>query len=460
MSIDMYLGQARSQAASVKSVCNQLSQGYRSLLQSNQQFIGTVELSSKAYDSAKAFFSAVIQPLVQGAEVGAEMTAEACQKFVDQYTSEVDSIDLKSDQLERRIQQVNQSIQNMQHINNNLPSLPLGTNPLKQINQRIIESLETTKRDLEKKLEKLLAFNASSPAIFSEVNAFYGTLAQGLQQANTSFNPSTGTFSIPKGKALDWTKSVNERFVKNEIDKLMKKTKLTKDDLVKLIQIAEQNPNQEMPKSFWDIVSKSWNDISENVKDGTPLDFAALMLETSGNVTLKLGGWYNYITGIKGTNFVIVNPRVAAVTSKMFSQGNLLIGGAKYGLPALGGVLDFVGQVSEGEDVGDAAVKAVAHVGIGLASGKAGAAVGAAIGTAIPIPVVGTVAGAVVGFAAGVVIGAVGSWAFDSLYDNKEKIWEGAKELGGSIKNGVEKIGENIGQAVGGFFGNLGSAFG
>ncbi|MFD2386240.1 MDR/zinc-dependent alcohol dehydrogenase-like family protein [Enterococcus rivorum] len=210
MSIDMYLGQARSQAASVKSVCNQLSQGYSSLLQSNQQFIGTGELSSKAYDSAKAFFSAVIQPLVQGAEVGAEMTAEACQKFVDQYTSEVDSIDLKSDQLERRIQQVNQSIQNIQHINNSLPSLPLGTNPLKQINQRIIESLETTKRDLEKKLEKLLAFNATSPAIFSEVNAFYGTLAQGLQQANTSFNPSTGTFTLPQN--LSWRNTVNEKW--------------------------------------------------------------------------------------------------------------------------------------------------------------------------------------------------------------------------------------------------------
>lgn len=130
MSIDMYLGQARSQASSVKSTCNQLAQGYSSLMQSNQQFIGAGELSSKGYDSAKEFFSAVIQPLIQGAEIGAEMTADACQKFVDQYISDVDSIDLKSDELERRIQQINTSIMNMESINRSLPKLPTGTNPL------------------------------------------------------------------------------------------------------------------------------------------------------------------------------------------------------------------------------------------------------------------------------------------------------------------------------------------
>lgn len=212
MSIDMYLGQARSQASSVKNVCNELSKGYNSLLKSNQQFIGAVELSSKGYDSAKELFSAVIQPLVQGADVGAEMTAAACQKFVDQYVSEVDSVDLKSDELQSKIQQLNTAIRNIETIDRNLPSLPIGTDSLKQINRRIINSLETTKRDIEKKLEDLMAFNSSSPAIFSEVNAFYSSLSQGLVQVNNSFNPSTGTFTIPKGKALDWTKTVKELY--------------------------------------------------------------------------------------------------------------------------------------------------------------------------------------------------------------------------------------------------------
>lgn len=131
----MYLGQARQQASSVKSACNQLAQGYQSLLQRNQQFIGAGELSSKGYDSAKAFFEAVIQPLIRGAEVGAEMTAAACQKFVDQYVSEVDSIDLKSDNLERRIQQINTSIQHIESIDRSMPALHGGVDTLKQVNR-------------------------------------------------------------------------------------------------------------------------------------------------------------------------------------------------------------------------------------------------------------------------------------------------------------------------------------
>lgn len=461
MSIDMYLGQARSQASSVKSACNQLAQGYSSLLQSNQQFIGAGELSSKGYDSAKEFFSAVIQPLVQGAEVGAEMTADACQKFVDQYTSDVDSIDLRSDELERRIQQINTSILNMESINRNLPKLPTGTNPLEQANQRIINSLETTKRDLEKKLEKLLAFNDSSPAIFSEVNAFYSTLSQGLQQANSSFDPASGTFSIPMGKDLDWAKAATTKFNQRELDKLIAKPKLTKDDLTKLIELAASNPDKEMPKSFWDKVSEIWNEISDNATDGAPLDFAALILETSGNATMRLGGWYNYITATaRGSNFIILNPSVAEVTSKMASQGKLLTGVGKYGIPILGGVIDFTSQMIQGEDVGDALAKTAGHLAVGWAAGETGAAIGAAIGTAIPIPGVGTAVGAAVGFVAGVAIGAVGSWAFDTLYDNKEKIWNDAKKLGNSIKDGVKKLGEGIGDAVDGFFGSLGSAFG
>lgn len=461
MSIDMYLGQARSQASSVKSACSQLAQGYTSLMQSNQQFMSAGELSSKGYDSAKEFFAAVIQPLVQGAEVGADMTAEACQKFVDQYTSEVDSIDLKSDDLERRIRQINTSILNMESINRGLPKLPTGTNPLEQANRRIIESLETTKRDLEQKLEKLMTFNGTSPAIFDGVNSFYSTLSQGLQQANSGFNPATRTFSVPKGKALDWAKGVTEQFNQREIDKIIAKPKLTKDDLAKLIELAGNNPDKEMPKSFWDKVSEAWNEISGNATDGAPLDFAGLILETSGNATMRLGGWYNYITAaIRGGNFIIVDPRVSQVTSKIISQGKHLASAGKYGIPLLGGIFDFTSQMIQGENIGDATVKTAGHLAIGWAAGETGAAIGAAIGTAIPIPVVGTAAGAVIGFVAGIGIGAVGSWAFDKLYDNKEKIWNDAKELGNSIKTGVEKLGEGIGNAVGGFFGGLGNAFG
>lgn len=168
--------------------------------------------------------------------------------------------------------------------------LPTGTDPLEQANQRIINSLETTKHDLEKKLEKLLAFNGSSPTIFSEMNDCYLTLSQGLQQANSSFNPASGTFSIPKGEDLAWAKTATTKFNQRELDKLIAKPKLTKDDLTKLIQLVASNPDKEMPKNFWDKVSEIWNEISDNATDGAPLDFAALILETSRNATMRLGG--------------------------------------------------------------------------------------------------------------------------------------------------------------------------
>ena len=56
----------------------------------------------------------------------------------------------------------------------------------------------------------------------------------------------------------------------------------------------------------------------------------------------------------------------------------------KIGVPMVGGIIDFGTQIAQGEDVGDAAIKAGAHVAIGVAGGKAGAAIGAAVGSVVP----------------------------------------------------------------------------
>ncbi|BAC13282.1 hypothetical protein [Oceanobacillus iheyensis HTE831] len=66
-----------------------------------------------------------------------------------------------------------------------------------------------------------------------------------------------------------------------------------------------------------------------------------------------------------------------------------------------------------------------------------------AIGSVLPIG--GTIIGGVIGFT----IGTVGSMAFDSVYNNKDKII-------GSVKDTAKKVGD----AVTDFFGNLGSVFG
>ncbi|MBU8790689.1 hypothetical protein KM885_07780 [Oceanobacillus caeni] len=73
------------------------------------------------------------------------------------------------------------------------------------------------------------------------------------------------------------------------------------------------------------------------------------------------------------------------------------------------------------------------------------------IGSAIPAPVLGPIAG----FTAGV----LGSMAFDWCYDNADMLIVGAQNVGNAIVDKVTDTGEKIGEAVSGFFGDLGSVF-
>jgi cell division protein FtsB len=437
MSIDMYLGQARSQASSVKSVCNQLAQGYSSLMQSNQQFIGSGELSSKGYNSAKEFFSAIIQPLVQGAEVGAEMTAVACQKFVDQYTAEVDSIDLKSEELERRIQQLNTSIINMENINRSLPKLPTGTNPLEQANRRIIHSLETTKRDLEGKLEKLLAFNASSLAIFSEVNAFYSTLAQGLKQANSSFDSASGTFSIPKGKDLDWAKKASNKYLENKMQQIMRKIPdLASDDWETILEFAKENPDAEVPKELQVYLKENKDDIVSDIKN----DVLSNFIEQLGMGVTRFAGLINVLEGIMGPNtsnsFILVNPN--GIGTQILKYGKNITTAGKalgYGFMAAGFGLGMYNDINDGKTVGQAISHNVVSTGVGFGAGMAGTA---GVGLLLTNPGGWAILG-------GIAVGTVVSVGFDFAYQNNFLgLQDGLDWAGNKIDEGIDWAGEKF----------------
>ncbi|WP_086444792.1 hypothetical protein [Candidatus Enterococcus lemimoniae] len=428
MSIDMYLGQARSQASSVKNACSQLVQGYTSLMQSNQQFMSAGELSSKGYDSAKEFFAAVIQPLVQGAEVGADMTTEACQKFVDQYTSEVDSIDLKSDDLERRIRQINTSILNMESINRGLPKLPTGTNPLEQANRRIIESLETTKRDLEKKLEKLMTFNGTSPAIFDGVNSFYSTLSQGLQQANSGFNPATGTFSVPKGKALDWTNSVKSAVRKRnerELDKIVKNLpNIGLAEYQKIGQALKDDPSIKIPKELGEFFKENGVDYAIGGVQDTLLSYFE---EYLSKVAPAITSFFTQNGGYASTN-------IAAASG--FAATSMLQGAAKMAGPVIG----FTTDILNGNSVG----QAISHTGGTIAIGT-GLTMGLEA-TLFTLGVSNPVGWAAIGTA--VAIGITANIIYDSNFlgikDLADDWAKGFDENVERAKNGLNKLGESI----------------
>ena len=213
MSIDMYVGSSQAQASSVNTMCQKQIQGYQELQQAINQFVmSSGELQGKTYDSAKQYFSAVLQPLAKGGMLLSEAVAEACQKFPDDYQSQVDSADLKSSELEEQIQQYQQGIDTANAIIQALSANPemgvLMKSVLRGV-KNVKEGQEKAKKKLEKKLRKLKKFHASSPSIFSEIATLESAVNAGAKQAGTCWNGSTGTFSVPKSEEMPWIGEIN-----------------------------------------------------------------------------------------------------------------------------------------------------------------------------------------------------------------------------------------------------------
>ncbi|MBR1472535.1 MAG: hypothetical protein IJ600_12960 [Lachnospiraceae bacterium] len=204
----------------------------------------------------------------------------------------------------------------------------------------------------------------------------------------------------------------------------------------------------------------------QNSKDGFWDYFRDYCLEAGGNGLVRLSGWINFITRIGQSagaknGFIILDPNVVSTTGALAKWGGRLATGCKYGLPVLGGILDYLSLRMDGKDVGEALTKASAHLAIGVAGGAAGAKIGAIAGTALGsvFPGLGNVAGAAIGgaigFVSGFAITIIGNTAFDTLYDNWDSITEGARELAESagefiaekaeeVKDTVVEIGENL----------------
>ncbi|MEI3597586.1 MULTISPECIES: T7SS effector LXG polymorphic toxin [unclassified Oceanobacillus] len=124
------------------------------------------------------------------------------------------------------------------------------------------------------------------------------------------------------------------------------------------------------------------------------------------------------------------------------SWSKIIRTGARYGVPVVGSVIDFGIQIYLGEDATDAAIKTAGHLGAGMA--------GAAIGSAIPV--IGTFGGFLVGVGL--------SMTFDWIYDNSDNITKGLQNFAEGTIETVTNVGEQIGDAVSGFFNGLGSVFG
>lgn len=191
--------------------------------------------------------------------------------------------------------------------------------------------------------------------------------------------------------------------------------------------------------------SSYWNNYKNGFWDNFITEFLS-SAATSGSY--RIAGLMNIMNAIArgpaGNNsFVIVDPSTAAASSKFLS-------GAGKAIAGVGVALDLSTMLLDGENIGDAVVKAGAHLGIGMA-------VGAILGSVIPGP--GTAAGAVAGLVIGAVVTYGANTLFDYIYDDPKGF---LKDVEG-VWNNFVKISKNttdkIGCAVSSEIGNIGMAF-
>ena len=78
------------------------------------------------------------------------------------------------------------------------------------------ETYRKLKNELEEKLRKLLAFNAKSPSIFSEVEVLKSSVNQGLAQAEKSWSPTSKTFNLPSRSDMEWLEAIEGKWLEKD----------------------------------------------------------------------------------------------------------------------------------------------------------------------------------------------------------------------------------------------------
>ena len=207
MSIDMYLESARSQATSLSSISTQCVQQNIGLIKVLENFVAEEKLKGHAYDSAKAHITSTVIPLIQGIVLYQESLAEECQKFVSQYTSDVDSKSWRQVDLEEKIREADQKISNLRQLMETKSDDKISA----FLNLSLsIAVLEGAKQKLQKILISLLTFNAVSPTIFLNSERYLLAVQNGFAQAAQSWDAASGTYLPPSnGADLSWKQTIS-----------------------------------------------------------------------------------------------------------------------------------------------------------------------------------------------------------------------------------------------------------
>ena len=206
MSIDMILGSARSQTNSIKSLTTKQITSYEEIERALTNFVTqTHNLKGVTYDSAKAYCSSVLTPVIRGSILLDQAIARSNEQYINTYTGEVHNDSLKQSDLERAIEETKSQIAfNERLLNEHFEQDTVDLREVSNLQDKI-SSYRKIQHDLEEKLRKLLAFNAKSPSFFQEITALQNAVDQGIALANKSWSPTSKSFSLPSREEMGWT---------------------------------------------------------------------------------------------------------------------------------------------------------------------------------------------------------------------------------------------------------------
>ncbi|AOS70553.1 T7SS effector LXG polymorphic toxin [Streptococcus gordonii] len=231
--VKMDLSSSNSQASSTATTTGNHIGSYQKLIASLQGFSGADGLKGSAYTSAKSYASSILVSLVQGAILLSEQIANSTAKLPSDYSAQVAPESLDSEVLESQIATYTAAYNRAcEWLTQELKRDVLDGGDVIQAQKAVSRNL-AKKQELEEKLRKLLAFDATSETIFSEVETLFNAVSQGMSQVKSVFNNFNGTFTIPTKADMQWLTTINKKWEKREkaLKVLKHSDKLTEEDV-------------------------------------------------------------------------------------------------------------------------------------------------------------------------------------------------------------------------------------
>ncbi|HDR5277908.1 TPA: hypothetical protein QCS28_005258 [Bacillus thuringiensis] len=214
MSLNMYLGEVRSQTQSMNAVCTATIQGMEQAIQSIDAFAIDTVLQGQTYSSAKSFFVQTFRPLAQGIIYLCEELIRQNDAFPSQFQSQVASTDVIEQEILEQIREIDRIKASMEAISQAMP-IP-GMDAMANL-------FTVMRKKLQEKLDHLYQFNQTSSNNYSTALQLAASIAAGLAevQSGKGFSVVSGTFST-QGLNMDWTGPIQKITEKktHEADKI------------------------------------------------------------------------------------------------------------------------------------------------------------------------------------------------------------------------------------------------